>query len=74
MVLAGTDTVSQAMSVFFRHMSGNPDIQARLRAELNSAFDGPVEDMDALTLAKLPYLDACIQESLRLMPPAPLGK
>lgn len=58
----------------FRQLAANPDIQTQLRAEVDEAFDTAAEDMDAFTLGKLPYLDAVVQEILRLVPPVPSGK
>jgi len=56
----------------FRQLAGDQGIQTRLCEELNEAFDSDidVEDMDAYTLGKLPFLDAVVQETLRLIPPA----
>ncbi|KAF9049551.1 cytochrome P450 [Hymenopellis radicata] len=72
-VLAGSDTVSEAMTALMRYIAASIDIQNRLRSELSQAFDGPIEDMEHLTLSKLPYLDACVQEVLRLVPPVAAG-
>ena len=73
MVVAGQDTISQAMTSFFRYVIADKEILSRLRLELDEAFDGPIEDMDALRLAKLPLLDACVQETLRMVPPVAAG-
>ncbi|KAG6914245.1 hypothetical protein DXG01_001495 [Tephrocybe rancida] len=70
---AGSDTVSEAMTALMRYIAADAKIQWRLRVELTQAFDGPVEDMDAAMLLKLPYLDACVQEVLRLVPPVAAG-
>jgi cytochrome P450 len=72
-VVAGSDTVSQGTTALFRHIVGNKAIQARLRAEINDAFDVG-DDFDSVTLAKLPFLDACVQEMLRLVPPVAAGE
>ncbi|SJL03470.1 uncharacterized protein ARMOST_06826 [Armillaria ostoyae] len=72
-VLAGSDTVSEAMVALMRYLVGDHEIQATLRAELNVAFDGLIEDMDESTLSKLPFLNACIQEALRIVPPVAAG-
>jgi cytochrome P450 len=58
----------------FRQLAGNQGMQTRLRQEVDEAFDSGVEDMDAYTLGKLPYLDAVVQETLRLIPPVPSGR
>ena len=65
--MAGSDTVSQGSTALFRHIVGDKTIQTRLRAEINAAFDVG-DDYDSVKLAKLPFLDACIQEMLRLVP------
>ncbi|KAF8888085.1 cytochrome P450 [Infundibulicybe gibba] len=72
MVVAGSDTVSQTVTALFRRIAGDPKIQDRLRLEIDSAF-AKNSDIDSFTLSKLPYLDACIQETLRLMPPVAAG-
>jgi cytochrome P450 len=71
-VVAGSDTVSQGTTALFRHIVGNGSIQTRLRSEINAAFDIG-DDLDSLKLARLPYLDACVQEMLRLVPPIAAG-
>ncbi|KAJ7577377.1 cytochrome P450 [Mycena floridula] len=74
MVVAGTDTVNQAAHAFFRYIIADGKALQRLKQELDVAFEGgAVEDMDAFTLGKLPFLDACIQETLRLRPPVSAG-
>ena len=71
--MAGSDTVSQGSTALFRHIVGDKTIQTRLRAEINAAFDVG-DDYDSVKLAKLPFLDACVQEMLRLVPPVAAGK
>jgi cytochrome P450 len=74
MVTAGTETVAQGSIALFRQVASNKSLQTRLREEVNAAFESDVEEMDAYTLGKLPYLDAVVQETLRFMPPVPSGK
>ena len=71
--MAGSDTVSQGSTALFRHIVGDRTIQTRLRAEINATFDVG-DDYDSVKLAKLPFLDACVQEMLRLVPPIAAGK
>ena len=72
MILAGSDTVFHALTALFRYIAVSEVVQNRLRAEIQTAFDSS-GDVDTLALAKLPYLDACVQEVLRLSPPVGSG-
>ncbi|RDB27712.1 hypothetical protein Hypma_003306 [Hypsizygus marmoreus] len=72
MVVAGSDTISQALTSLFRHVLGNDSVLTRLRAEINAVYE-PGDNIDPVRLAKLPYLDACVQETLRLVPPVAAG-
>lgn len=71
-ILAGSDTVSEALAGFFRYISGDQTAQQKLREEVQSAVEEN-GDIDDTTLSRLPYLDACIQETLRLIPPVAAG-
>ena len=66
LLFAGSDTTSLAISWCLHHLSLNPRIQKRLREELQSLHS--LEDMSVVE--KLPYLNAVVQETLRLCPPA----
>ena len=66
---AGTITTSMTFTMIIFHLSHNPIILARLRDELNSV---PGERPFTLRqIEQLPYLNAVIQEALRLMPGGP---
>ncbi|KAJ6567938.1 cytochrome P450 [Mycena vulgaris] len=64
-ISSATDTTSSALDRCFHLLSLDPDIQERLRAEI---FESS-ERMDYEELGSLPYLDAFINEVLRLYPP-----
>ena len=66
LLFAGSDTTALGISWCLHHLSLNPRIQTRLRDELQSLHS--IEDMNAVD--KLPYLNAVVQETLRLCPPA----
>lgn len=74
LIVAATDTTAQVLTALFRHLAANPVVLGRLREEILSAYPGQDVEMDPLGLARLPFLDACVQEALRLAPPAPFGK
>jgi len=66
-VAAGTLTTSWALSVAIYHLLASPRILIRLKAELNAAFsiDSTVQ-VPLARLEQLPYLNAIVQEALRL--------
>ncbi|KAL4962489.1 cytochrome P450 [Aspergillus stella-maris] len=71
-MLAGTETMSSLLAALTASLLSDSDGAAlkRLIAEVRGAFD----DSSSITftsVSKLPYLAACIKESLRLHPPAP---
>ncbi|KAI1083476.1 cytochrome P450 [Whalleya microplaca] len=63
---AGQETVMWTLTVACFHILDNPDIQARLKAELIGAMPNPNEILPWDQLEKLPYLSAVIAEGLRL--------
>ncbi|EOA20360.1 hypothetical protein CARUB_v10000671mg [Capsella rubella] len=73
MIFRGTDTTALLTEWTMAELVLNPSIQTKLRDEIvtavsNSAY-AEVADAD---LAKLPYLNAVVKETLRLHPPGPL--
>ncbi|KAL5511173.1 hypothetical protein ACEPAH_4388 [Sanghuangporus vaninii] len=69
---AGADTTSTALGGLFFYLLSNPSVFYRLRKELDSEFPiGEGEPFDAVKLASLPYLNAVINETLRLQPAVP---
>lgn len=71
LIVAGWDTVSQCATAFFRYVIADRRVFALLRAEIVDAFSDL--DVDYDTLMHLPYLDACVQEALRMVPPVAAG-
>jgi len=66
--LAGHETTANAMSWTWYLLGLNPDAEARLHAELDRVLGGRAPTPE--DLPNLPYVDAVIQESMRLYPPA----
>lgn len=65
-VLGGGDTTSITVKAIIYHVLKNPAVQKRLVEELKGArLSYPVR---YATLERLPYLDACIKEGLRIHP------
>jgi cytochrome P450 len=76
MMNAGSDTTAIAMTNFLYIMMKHPHILAKLRAEIDGALKEEEPNMKVAPYAKvrnLPYLKACIDESLRLWPPTGAG-
>lgn len=64
-VAAGLITTSWALSVASFHIINNPAVLARLRRELLSATS-VINNADLHELEKLPYLQGCVKEGIRL--------
>jgi len=69
--VAGIDTSSTTLSYLLWELSRRTDIAKRLQIELDDAMPDRAVIPDAVTLAKLPYLNAFIKEGLRVYGAAP---
>ncbi|NXO70118.1 CP21A hydroxylase, partial [Phainopepla nitens] len=67
--IGGTETTAAALSWAVAFLLHRPELQAQLRAELEGA-QGPPGPGD---MGRLPLLQATVNETLRLRPPAPLA-
>ncbi|KAF6830347.1 cytochrome p450 [Colletotrichum plurivorum] len=70
--VAGSDTVAAVLSCLFMELARHPDEYKKLQAEVDEYFRHHDKPEHAL-LSKLRYLQACIDEALRLHPPVPSG-
>ncbi|KXL45912.1 MAG: hypothetical protein FE78DRAFT_381363, partial [Acidomyces sp. 'richmondensis'] len=69
---AGTETTTAAFTNTLYLIYKHPKVLYRLRIELDAAC--PAEGIASYeTLAQLPYLKACVEESLRVRPPSSFG-
>uniref|UniRef100_V5H8T9 Putative cytochrome n=1 Tax=Ixodes ricinus TaxID=34613 RepID=V5H8T9_IXORI len=68
--LAGQDTTSSVISFTLYLLAIHPEIQAKLREEVDDCFKkhGPEPSLDVIS--KLRYLHGVVSESLRMFPPA----
>lgn len=74
MVVAGSDTTSNAMTFCLYELARHPNVVARLREELDPVVSERLQPQDFDTLRdSAPLLNACINETLRLWPPVPSG-
>ncbi|CAK7201696.1 hypothetical protein SEUCBS139899_004405 [Sporothrix eucalyptigena] len=73
-VLAGAETTTKMLTATTYFLLKNPDTLARATAEVRSVF-ASADDITFLTATatKIPYVLACLNESLRRYPPASVG-
>ncbi|KAJ3753813.1 cytochrome P450 monooxygenase pc-bph [Lentinula raphanica] len=76
LLIAGSDTTSNSTCAILYYLARTPAAQAKLHAELDKA----IPDVEALPMTvddvkadRLPYLDACIEEGLRIHSTSALG-
>lgn len=73
LVFAGSETTATVLSGIIFQLLLNPDVHAHLTAKVRSAFATEEDiNMTSTALGSLPYLDAVLQEGLRMYHPAPL--
>ncbi|KAH9932278.1 cytochrome P450 [Fomitopsis serialis] len=69
-IIAGSDTTAVALTAAFCLLASHPTCYARLQVEIDEAFPPhESEPTDTAKMAQLPYLNAIINETLRLHPP-----
>ncbi len=66
--LAGHETTALALSYALLQLSRFPAVAERLVAEVDEVLDG--RDATVADVARLPYTDAVVRETMRLYPPA----
>ncbi|KAI1331881.1 cytochrome P450 [Xylariaceae sp. FL0255] len=70
LVMAGSETTASTLSVIMYHLLADPQLLARVKAELLTAMPDPNELPVAARLDHLSLLNAVIEESIRLYPGA----
>lgn len=68
----GHDTTANALIWTLQRVAEDPEVQAKVHAELDHVFGRSDRPIDFEDLAKLSYLEAVIKEVLRLYPPVPM--
>ncbi|KAK1977923.1 cytochrome P450 3A19 [Colletotrichum cereale] len=66
--MVGYDTSAASMSAVFYHVLREPDHYRRIQGEVRNAYSSASE-ITAQSVLRLPYMNACVQEALRLTPP-----
>jgi cytochrome P450 len=70
LLTAGSDNVAIVIAACVFYLLRSPSAHARLTAEIRSAFSS-ADEIRTPAVNGLPYLTACIQETLRMSPPIP---
>lgn len=74
-MVAGSDTTAATLTCLFYNFATQPEKYKTLQKEVDEFFtsEATSSDFDTAALGKLEYLQACIDESLRLFPPVMSG-
>ncbi|RMZ86840.1 hypothetical protein DV736_g5936, partial [Chaetothyriales sp. CBS 134916] len=73
LIIAGSDTTATTLVHCFYHLARDPALVAKLRAELEAQNVSSGDNFEIASLQYLPYLNALINETLRMHPPVPGG-
>ena len=72
LLLAGEDTTAHSLAWFIYLAHQFPDVLLRIREEVDSIIGNDAVPARHEQLSKLDFIEACINESMRLRPAAPL--
>ncbi|CAL1708242.1 unnamed protein product [Somion occarium] len=72
-IVAGSDTSATNLTHLFYFLLKNPEMKKRLQEEIDHIFPQGEETADYTKQSEMPYLNACINESLRLYPAVLFG-
>lgn len=73
LIFAGSETTSTAMTAVLTHLLQSPAALEKVQQEVRSTFQNE-EEITVKGTAHLEYLDAVIQEGIRMGPPAPISQ
>lgn len=71
-IVAGSETTANLLSGLFARLIWNPDKYKKLCDEIRSSFNSE-EEINYHRTSQLTYLNACLEEALRIHPPVPTG-
>lgn len=72
MLLAGEDTTANTLAWAMHFMTQHPDVQERMQAEVDGVLGSADMLQDYGDARELVYVDAVVQETMRLKPVAPI--
>ena len=68
-IMAGFETTASTLSSLSYCLAKNPDVLEKLMEEVNEVVEASEGKIDQESIREMPYLEACIKEALRLLPP-----
>lgn len=71
--MAGSETTASTLASLTANLLRHPDVYNKLKSEIRTRFSSENEINLIAVNEDLPYLNACIEEGLRIFPPAPIG-
>ena len=74
LIASSLETTSQAITTLFRYVVADGAVFDRLQREIDSFIPANVEEIYPPSLTELVYLDACVREALRIVPPVASGE
>ncbi|KAF2102795.1 cytochrome P450 [Rhizodiscina lignyota] len=72
-IVAGSETTASSLSALMNNLLRYPRAFEKLKQEVRSKFKSENEIRLAAVADEMPYLNACLEEGLRIFPPAPIG-
>ncbi|XP_054154789.1 cytochrome P450 3A11-like [Oppia nitens] len=69
-LVAGYETTGSLLALLIYRLALDDECQRKLFQEISEQFNGQYDDYDSIT--RMPYLEACIAETLRLYNPLPM--
>lgn len=72
LIIAGSETTATALSAVTYLLATHPGPLRRITEEVRSAF-GAEDEIDFTAVNRLQYMLACLDEAIRVYPPAPVG-
>ncbi|KAF2659438.1 cytochrome P450 [Lophiostoma macrostomum CBS 122681] len=71
-IVAGSETTATELCGLTNYLLRNPEYLKRLKEEIRGAVKTEA-DLNMDILGSLPFMNACIEEGLRIFPPVPIG-
>ena len=73
-MIAGSDTSAVTLTHTYLLLLNNPEKLKKLIAEIDTAFRSKHDSITFANTQDLPYLNACINESMRVLPILVVGR